>query len=174
MNVNGRATTELANRELQEFKRKFGSPTHATLLFDYARLIDLIYACEKAQELLKDDTLTRTDTRVHVETRGGRGTGVVEAPRGTLAHQYVLTNDGRLENMKLIIPTQVNNEAINLNVKDAATEFIHKGEAKPGLLNRIEMVIRAYDPCIKCATRQANEKLVLELRNSQGQLLKTL
>lgn len=174
MNVNGRATTELANRELQEFKRKFGSPTHATLLFDYARLIDLIYACEKAQELLRDDTLTRTDTRVHVETRGGSGIGVVEAPRGTLAHEYVLTNDGRLESMKLIIPTQVNNEAINLNVKDAATEFIHKGEAKPGLLNRIEMVIRAYDPCIKCATRQANEKLVLELRNSQGQLLKTL
>jgi F420-non-reducing hydrogenase large subunit len=76
--------------------------------------------------------------------------------------------------MKLIIPTQVNNEAINLNVKDAATEFIHKGEIKPGLLNRIEMVIRAYDPCIKCATRQANEKLTVEIENSEGRLLKTL
>jgi F420-non-reducing hydrogenase large subunit len=59
--------------------------------------------------------------------------------------------------MKLIIPTQVNNAAINLNVKDAAMEFIHQGEIKPGLLNRIEMVVRAYDPCIKCATRQVNQ-----------------
>jgi F420-non-reducing hydrogenase large subunit len=174
MNVNSRATTEVANRELEEFKRKFGSPTHATLLFDYARLIDLIYACERAQELLRDKDLTRTDTRVRVEPRGGRGVGVVEAPRGTLAHEYVLTEEGRLKQMKLVIPTQINNEAINLNVKDAAIEFIHNGEIKPGLLNRIEMVIRAYDPCIKCATRQANGRVQVEIRNSRGKLLKTI
>jgi len=68
----------------------------------------------------------------------------------------------------------VNNAAINLNVKDAATEFIHQGEIKPGLLNRIEMVIRAYDPCIKCATRTTNESLMVEIRNSKSELLKTL
>lgn len=174
MNVNATATTEIANRELQEFKKKFGSPAHATLLFDYARLIDLIYACEKAEELLTDKNLTRTDTRVKVEPRGGIGVGVVEAPRGTLAHEYTLTEEGKLEQMKLVIPTQINNEAINLNVKDAATEFIHNGEIKPGLLNRIEMVIRAYDPCIKCATRQANGRVQVEIRNSRGKLLKTL
>ena len=60
MNVNSRATTEVADREMKEFKRKFGSPTHATLLFDYARLIDLIYACERVQELLRDKDITRT------------------------------------------------------------------------------------------------------------------
>jgi len=174
MNVNSKATTELAEKELEEFKRKFGSPAHVTLLFDYARLIDLTYAVERAQELLKEESLTRTDTRVKVEPKSGRGIGVVEAPRGTLAHEYVLTSHGRLKQMKLIIPTQVNNEAINLNVKDAATEFIHKGEIKPGLLNKIEMVIRAYDLCIKCATRQANEKLTVEIENSEGRLLKTL
>jgi F420-non-reducing hydrogenase large subunit len=174
MNVNAMATTEIANRELQEFKKKFGSPAHATLLFDYARLIDLIYACEKAKELLTDKNLTRTDTRVKVEPRGGIGVGVVEAPRGTLAHEYTLTKEGKLEQMKLVIPTQINNEAINLNVKDAATEFIHNGEIKPGLLNRIEMVIRAYDPCIKCATRMANERVEVEIRNCGGTLLKTL
>ena len=76
--------------------------------------------------------------------------------------------------MKLIIPTQVNNAAINLNVKDAATEFIHNGEIKPGLLNRIEMLIRAYDPCIKCATRRANENLIVEVRDVKGELLRTL
>ena len=174
MNVNRRTTTELANKELKEFKRKFGSPAHATLLFDYARLIDLMYACEIARELLEDESLTRTDTRVEVKPKGGRGIGVVEAPRGTLAHEYVLTRNGQLKSMKLIIPTQVNNAAINLNVKDAAMEFIHHGEIKPGLLNRIEMVIRAYDPCIKCATRLSNESLRVEIRNSRGELLKIL
>jgi len=144
------------------------------LLFDYARLIDLMYACERAKELLEDESLTRTDTRVKVKPKSGIGIGVVEAPRGILAHEYVLTRNGRLKNMKLIIPTQVNNAAINLNVKDAAMEFIHHGEIKPGLLNRIEMVIRAYDPCIKCATRQANENLRIEIMNSNGELLKTL
>jgi len=174
MNVNKRTTAELANQELREFKRKFGSPAHATLLFDYARLIDLMYACERAKELLEDESLTRTDTRVKVKPKGGRGIGVVEAPRGTLAHEYTLTRNGQLKSMKLIIPTQVNNAAINLNVKDAATEFIHQGEIKPGLLNRIEMVIRAYDPCIKCATRITNSTLMVEIRNSKGELLKTL
>lgn len=174
MNVNRRMTTELANKELKEFKRRFGSPTHATLLFDYARLIDLMYACERAKELLEDEDLTRTDTRVKVKPKGGRGIGVVEAPRGTLAHEYILTRNGLLKSMKLMIPTQVNNAAINLNVKDAATEFIRHGEIKPGLLNRIEMVIRAYDPCIKCATRIANESLMVEIRNNKGALLKTL
>jgi F420-non-reducing hydrogenase large subunit len=174
MNVNKRAATEFADKELEEFKRKFGSPAYATLLFDYARLIDLMYACEKARELLEDENLTRTDTRVKVKSKGGVGVGVVEAPRGTLAHEYVLTRNGRLKSMKLIIPTQVNNAAINLNVKDAAMEFIHHGEIKQGLLNRIEMVIRAYDPCIKCATRQTNENLKVEIRNSEGKLLRIL
>jgi len=174
MNVNKKVMTDIAHKELEEFKRKFGSPAYATLLFDYARLIDLTYACERAKELLENENLTRTDTRVEVMPKGGRGVGVVEAPRGTLAHEYVLTRDGHLKEMKLIIPTQVNNAAINLNVRDAAMEFIHHGDIKPGLLNRIEMVIRAYDPCIKCATRQANENLRVEIRNSKGELLTNL
>ncbi len=174
MNVNKNVFTEYANEELKEFKRKFGSPAHATLLFDYARLIDLLYACERAKELLEDDSLTRIDTRVAVKPKGGVGIGVVEAPRGTLAHEYLLDRNGRLKRLKLIIPTQVNNAAININLKDAAMEFIHQGEIKPGLLNRIEMVIRAYDPCIKCATRRANENLTVEIRNNKGELLKVL
>jgi len=174
INVNNNAETEFASRELKEFKRKFGNPAHATLLFDYARLIDLIYACERAKEILEDENLTREDVRVKVKPRSGSGIGVVEAPRGTLAHEYRLTRHGRLERMKLIIPTQINNAAININVKNAAAEFIHGGEIKPGLLNRIEMVIRAYDPCIKCATRSVGESLCVEVRNFDGKLLKVL
>lgn len=174
MNVSAKAPTNEAEQELKEFKKRFGNPAHATLLFDYARMIDLLYACERAKELLTDENLTRTDTRVKVTPKAGRGVGVVEAPRGTLAHEYELTKAGHLKSMKLIIPTQVNNAAINLNVKDAAMEFIHRGDIRPGLLNRIETLIRAYDPCIKCATRQANAAIVIEIRNSKGELLRAL
>jgi F420-non-reducing hydrogenase large subunit len=182
MNVNRKVNTEVAGHELEEFKRKFGSPSHATLLLDYTRLIDLTYACERAIELLENENITRTDTRVQLRLKEGTGIGIVEAPRGTLAHEYVLTAEGRLSKLRLIIPTQLNNEAINLSVKDAAKEFIHNGEVKPGLLNRIEMVIRAYDPCIKCATRQADGNLRVEftclngtslgfLEDNQGRML---
>lgn len=174
MNVNREVSTDVAGKELREFKKKFGSPAHATLLFDYARLIDLMYACERAQELLEDESIIRTNTRVQLKLQEGTGIGVVEAPRGTLAHEYVLTASGQLSSLKLIIPTQLNNEAINLSVKDAAAEFIHNGEVEPGLLNRIEMVIRAYDPCIKCATRQANGDLLVEIIDHDGMPLESL
>jgi len=174
MNVNRKVSSEYAGKELEEFKRKFGSPAHATLLSDYARLIDLLYACERAKELLEDETLTREDTRVKVRPKNGRGIGVVEAPRGTLVHDYVLSRNGKLKQMKLVIPTQINNAAININLKDAASEFIRNGEIKQGLLNRIEMVIRAYDPCIKCAARKADENLRVEILSSRGELIKIL
>lgn len=174
MNVNDRIATEQANKELKEFRSRFGTPAHATLLFDYARLIDLLYACERAKELLEDESITREDTRVKVRPKSGKGVGIVEAPRGTLAHEYVLAQNGQLKSMKLIIPTQVNNAAISLNVKDAAKEFIREGEIKPGLLNRIEMVIRAYDPCIKCATRLASSHVEVGIVDYKGKLLETL
>lgn len=174
MNINSKIPTDLADIEMQEFKRKFGSPTHATLLFDYARLIELLYACERAKELLSDENLTRTDTRIKITPKAGNGIGIVEAPRGTLAHEYSLDEVGRLTRLRLVIPTQVNNAPINLNVKDAAQEFIKNGDVKPGLLNRIEMIIRAYDPCIKCATRLANQSFSIEIRRDTGAILTIL
>ena len=172
MNVSRSISTPMANEEMKEFKRKFGSPAHATLLFDYARLLDLLYACERTRELLEDDRITKTDTRVPVKAKAGEGVGIVEAPRGTLAHRYGLTGTGRLREVKLIIPTQVNNSAINMSVKEAASRFIKEGEVKPGLLNGVEMLIRAYDPCIKCATRSTNDRLAIEIVDQKGKLIR--
>ncbi|MCW4019751.1 MAG: Ni/Fe hydrogenase subunit alpha, partial [Candidatus Bathyarchaeota archaeon] len=138
MNVSRRISTPMANEEIQEFKRRFGSPAHATLLLDYARLIDLLYACERTKQLLEDENITKTDTRVPVRPKAGEGVGIVEAPRGTLAHRYVLSRTGKLREIKLMIPTQVNNAAINISVKEAASRFIVNGEIKPGLLNGVE------------------------------------
>jgi len=174
MNVSRRISTPTADEEMREFKRKFGSPAHAALLSDYARLIDLLYACERTRQLLEDDNITRTDTRVPVSPRAGEGVGIVEAPRGTLVHRYVLTKAGKLKEMKLIIPTQINNAAINLSVKQAASRFITEGEIKPGLLNGVEMLIRAYDPCIKCATRSANGGPLIEVVDWKGRLIRRI
>jgi len=174
MNVAEKVSTPIANKEFKDFKRRFGSPAHATLLFDHARLIELLYVCERAKELLEDKDITKSDVRVKVKARSSVGIGAVGAPRGTLFHQYELTKSGKLKNMHLIIPTQINNAAININVKDAASKFIKNAEVKPGLLNRIEMVVRAYDPCIKCATRSVGEKIQVEIKNYKGELIKIL
>jgi coenzyme F420-reducing hydrogenase alpha subunit len=174
MNVSSGFSTPMANKELREFKRRFGSPAHATLLFDYARLIDLLYACERAKELLEDPDIMKTDTRIPVKSKAGEGVGIVEAPRGTLAHRYVLTAAGKLREIKMVIPTQINNAAINMSVKDAASKYISDGEVKPGLLNGVEMLVRAYDPCIKCAARSVNERIAVDIRDRKGKLIRAL
>ena len=173
MNVAQDVSTPLAREEFREFRRRFGEPVHETLLFDYARLIELLHACETAKDLLEDRDITHQDLRARVKPRDGTGIGIVEAPRGTLMHRYTLGKDGRARELRLIIPTQINNAAINMSVKNAASEFIKNGEVKPGLLNRVEMVIRAFDPCIKCATRTMNIGNVasVEIRDQRGKLL---
>ncbi|MGB9135268.1 MAG: Ni/Fe hydrogenase subunit alpha [Candidatus Bathyarchaeia archaeon] len=176
MNVIDNIGTPLAQQAFLEFRKTYGSPAHETLLFDYARLIELLYACEKAQELLGDKVLTKPQVRVTLTPKEASGIGVVEAPRGTLMHRYSLDTYGKLKDMRLIIPTQINNAAINISVKSAAEKFIERAEIKPGLLNKIEMVVRAYDPCIKCASRRAEKDSWLQVgvRDSQGKLLAAL
>lgn len=176
MNIIGDILTPLANAEFREFRLRFGRLAHETLLFDYARLIELLYACERAMELLEDKEIAKTDLRVKVAPKEGIGIGVVEAPRGTLVHRYVMDKDGKTRNIRLIIPTQINNMAINQSVKDAAREFIKSGEVKLGLLNSVETVVRAYDPCIKCAARNTVNGgfLNVEVRNKEGEIIKTL
>jgi F420-non-reducing hydrogenase large subunit len=176
MNVIGDISTPMARAEFREFRIRFGRLVHDTLLFDYARLVELLYACERAMELLEDKEIIDTNLRVKVAPKESVGVGVVEAPRGTLVHRYVLDKAGKTKSLKLIIPTQINNTAINQSVKDAAKEFIKLGEIKPGLLNSVEMVIRAYDPCIKCAARSLTKEgfLTIEVKDKEGKLVKKL
>jgi F420-non-reducing hydrogenase large subunit len=125
-------------------------------------------------ELLEDESITRSDVRVPVKARAGEGVGIVEAPRGTLSHNYWLTRTGKLKQMKLIIPTQVNSEAIDMSIKSVANQFISKGQTKEGLLNGVEMLVRAFDPCIKCSTRMVNSNFSIEIRDHNKNLLKVL
>jgi F420-non-reducing hydrogenase large subunit len=176
MNVVDHIGTPLASQAFLEFKKAYGSPAHETLLFDYARLIELLYACERARELLSDKAVAQHRVRTILKPKEASGIGVVEAPRGTLMHRYSLDAQGKLRRIRLIIPTQINNAAINMSVKSAATQFIERDRIRPGLLNKIEMVVRAYDPCIKCASRAVEKGhwLQVQVRDSQDKLLAAL
>ncbi|MFQ6075277.1 MAG: Ni/Fe hydrogenase subunit alpha [Candidatus Bathyarchaeia archaeon] len=175
-NVVDDVPTPLAREEAREFYAKFGRPAHETLLFDYARMIELLYTCERMKELLEDEEITRRDVRVRVEPREGMGIGVVEAPRGTLVHQYTIDREGRMRRIHLTVPTNHNNAAINMSVKDVAYQFIRGGKVRPELLDRVEMVIRAYDPCISCATHTANNRYVsqVEVRDHRGNTIENI
>jgi len=146
INVADKMATPLAQAELEEFRAAFGRPTHYTLLYHYARLIELVQAAETAVQLLNDPEITSPDIRAKVEPKAGRGIGCVEAPRGTLIHDYTCDENGLITNVNLIVGTTHNNAAINMSVNQAAKTFIKDGKYDQGILNKVEMAIRAYDP----------------------------
>ena len=176
INVCDHIDTPLAQAELQEFRQKFGRPAQLTLLYHWARLIELLYNAENAIRLLEDPEITSTETRVKVTPRAARGVGCVEAPRGTLIHDYTTDADGMIANVNLIVGTTHNNAPINMSVTQAAQSVIHDGKYDQGTLNKIEMSIRAYDPCFSCATHRLDGKLSVKVNifDAGGQLLHTL
>jgi F420-non-reducing hydrogenase large subunit len=146
INVADRMATPRAQAELEEFRSLFGRPAQATLLYHYARLIEEVYACERAIEILEDPGITDPYVRARVEPKAGRGVGCVEAPRGTLIHDYSTDANGLITRANLIVGTTHNLGPMNLSVKQAARALIHDGQVTEGILNRIEMAVRAYDP----------------------------
>jgi len=153
LNVAEKISTPEADKELIEFKKLGnGKPVHETLYFHYARLIEMLYAAERAKELLNDDNIVSKKVRVKVERKAGVGVGVIEAPRGTLIHHYWVDDYGKIEKANLIVATVQNNPAMDLSVKDVAKKYIKNGKIEEKTLNLIEMAVRCYDPCLSCAT----------------------
>ncbi len=176
LNVCDKIDTPLANAEFEEYRSKFGRPVQNTLLYNWARLIELLYNAERAVELLEDPEITSKETRVPVTPRAARGVGCVEAPRGTLIHDYETDEDGFLTDMNLIVGTTHNNAPINMSVKQAATLLIKDGNYDQGILNKVEMAIRAYDPCLSCATHKLDGTLAvkIEIVDHTGEIIETL
>lgn len=146
INVADKMATPRAQAELEEFRSLFGRPAQATLLYHYARLIEEVYACEHAIELLEDPEITDPNVRARVEPRAGRGVGCVEAPRGTLIHDYSTDENGLITRANLIVGTTHNLGPINMSVDQAARALIKNGNVDEGILNKVEMAVRAYDP----------------------------
>lgn len=175
MNVSDKMATPLAQAEFEEFREKFGRPAQATLLYHWARLIELLYNAENTVRLLDDPEITSTDTRKKVEPRAARGVGSVEAPRGTLIHDYETDENGMVTNVNLIVGTTHNNAPINMSVKSAAKALIKDGNYNEEILNTVEMMIRAHDPCFSCATHRLDGKIGVKITilDSEGNPLDT-
>ena len=163
----------------KEYKRMYetlgGKAVNSTLAFHWARLIELLYATERAKELINDPEITSQKIRNPVG-KPGEGMGVTEAARGTLIHHYKLTKDGLIDKANLIVATTNNAGAINMSVRDAAKGVIKKGDVSNKTLNMVEMAFRAYDPCFACATHTLPGGMPLEVKiyDHKKNLYKTL
>ena len=153
LNVVEKMGTEHADSALAEYRERFGTVTQATLAYHLARYIEFLSSCERAVDLLSSPEITASDVRAPVgKVVNRRGIGITEAPRGTLIHDYTVSESGMIERCNLIVATCQNNYAIDRGVEDMARRVVENGALTEGAANRIEMIIRAYDPCISCAT----------------------
>ena len=154
LNVSDGFTTPLAQKEYEHyFDYLGGKPVHATLATHWARLIELLYAAEKELELAQDAEILSKDIRTIPTATPDEGIAIVEAPRGTLIHHYITDARGLLKKVNLIVGTTNNYAAIDMSIKKAAQNLIQPNQpVTEGILNRIEMAFRAYDPCFGCAT----------------------
>jgi len=156
--------TSLAQQEYEcMYETLGGKPVHSTLAFHWARLIELLYAAERAVELSQDEEITSKEVRNN-PGEPGEGVGIVEAARGTLIHHYILDEEALVKQVNLIVATTNNAPAINMSVRDAAKGVIKNGKVDHGILNKVEMAFRAYDPCYACATHFALGEMPLVVR----------
>ncbi|HTY52817.1 MAG TPA: Ni/Fe hydrogenase subunit alpha [Methanomicrobiales archaeon] len=145
--------TPLADAALKEYHAKFGELVQAPLAYNLARYVEFLASCERVVELLEDPAIAGTDIRAPVSgVKARRGVGIIEAPRGTLIHDYTVNEKGFIEKCNLLVATCQNNYAIDRSVEAVAKPLVQDGKLPEAAANRIEMVIRAYDPCISCAT----------------------
>lgn len=173
LNVCDKISTPLANKELQEFKAYSNyQPNHATMHSHWARLIEMLYCAEEIQTLLNDDTILGEDLRREGKRRP-EGIGIIEAPRGTLIHHYKVDEKGMITKCNLIVSTTHNNEAMNKAVRWVARNVLDKQpEITDGMLNQVEVAIRAFDPCLSCATHALGQMpLKVSVYDHEGQLI---
>ncbi len=185
LNIVDNVPTEKAGALFGEYRDNYGIAQN-TLLYHYARLIELMYAAERAAELLEDDAITGTDIRKPISEplmtkeeakesdKRKRGVGIVEAPRGSLIHDYETDGAGFITRANLIVATGQNNLSMDIGVRETAKAMIKGDEVSEGLKNKLEMIVRAYDPCLSCATHMINGEspLLVDIHDSDGILIK--
>jgi F420-non-reducing hydrogenase large subunit len=178
LNVADRMPTPRAQAEFERFFGALGGrPVHRALATHWARLIELLYAAERMLELATDPEVTSTEVRAMPRRIEGEGVGSVEAPRGTLIHHYETDAAGLIRKVNLIVGTTNNHAAISMAVRRAAERLIRSGRVvEEGILNRIEMAFRLYDPCLSCATHSlpGAMPLIVRVRDASGQVVTTL
>jgi NAD-reducing hydrogenase large subunit len=174
LNVCSHISTPMADAELKVWRAK-GPVRASSFYYHWARLIEIMYGLERAQQLLNDPEILSTDVLVPNEPLNREGVGVIEAPRGTLIHHYWIDEHGRIEKANLIVATGHNNLAMNRGVQALAKKYVKAKKLQEGMLNRVEAVIRCYDPCLSCATHAIGQMpMHVDLVDADGTLLQTV
>ena len=171
LNVASHCGTPEADRELQEFRCLRRGAVLSSFHYHYARLIEILFALERAEQLLDDPRITSTEVMAHARRNRLEGVGVSEAPRGTLFHHYKVRPGGLLSRVNLVIATGQNNLAMNQAILQIARRFVLGERLTEGMLNRVEAGIRAFDPCLSCSTHAMGQMpLRVQLLGPDGML----
>ena len=172
MNVADRCGTPRADQELAEFHELQRTAVLSSFHYHHARLIEILYCVERLEQLLTDSDILSKHVRAIAGPNCEEGVGCCEAPRGTLFHHYKIDEQGLIRWANLIIATGHNNMAMNRGILQVAKHFVRGERLAPGMLNRVEALIRAYDPCLSCSTHAFGEMpLLVQLYNSAGDKL---
>ena len=165
--------TPLAEAERRTFLNVGGGkPLHGALMYHWARMIEMLHAAEMARELLDDPDIIGTDLMADKGPRREEAVGVIEAPRGTLFHHYRADENDLVTYCNLVVSTTNNNQAMNEAIRAVASRYLSGRELTEGLLNHIEVAIRAYDPCLSCATHALGQMpLEVDLIDAGGTLV---
>ena len=175
LNVADRCGTPRADKELEEFRAHFGRIVQSGFHYHYARLIEVTYALERMLELLDDPAILGSKIRAHAGVNNLEGVGIIEAPRGTLIHNYKVDDNGAITWANLIVATGHNNLAIGRGILQVAKRFVDGNKIQEGALNRVSALVRAYDPCLSCSTHALGTvPMLLQLRGADGELLDEL
>jgi NAD-reducing hydrogenase large subunit len=172
LNIAKSMGTPLADKELAEFKQLASGPVASSFHYHHARLIEVLYGIEKIEQILADPHILDTHVRATAGVNRLEGMGQAEAPRGTLHHHYKVDEDGKITWANLVIATGQNNNAMNKGVLQAARHYVKDGKFTEGVLNRVEAVVRAFDPCLSCSTHAFGQMpLALTLLSADGEVV---
>jgi len=160
INVAEKFGTPIADNYLAMLRKIAGKPSHNVGAYNLARAVEIIASIEKALNILEDEEILSRNIRVHVKPKAGIGVGIVEAPRGVLIHHYEIDDEGLLKKVNLIVATQQNIPPLERELVKVANNLLSKGEKLATIEQRLEMVVRAYDPCISCATHLVKLRIV--------------
>jgi NAD-reducing hydrogenase large subunit len=175
LNVVKSMGTPKADKEFAEFKQLASGPVESSFFYHHARLVEALYGIEKIEELLADPRILDKHVRATAGVNRLEGAGQIEAPRGTLNHHYKVDENGKITWANLVVATGHNNTAMNKGVLQAAKAYVKDGKFTAGALNRIEAVIRTFDPCLSCSTHAFGQMpLVLSLLNADGEVVDRL
>jgi NAD-reducing hydrogenase large subunit len=164
--------TPLADAELAEFKQLADGLVQSSFYYHHARLVEILYGIEKIEAILNDPQILDKHVRAMAGVNRLEGAGQAEAPRGTLHHHYKVDDNGLIRWANLIIATGQNNKAMNMGVAQAAKHYIKNGKFTEGILNRVEAVVRTFDPCLSCSSHAFGQMpLVISLVNADGEVV---